>query len=76
LDLQSAQKGDIWFGKIGTAFEGVKATIETITTRNVQVSFDQIVLVDGLKLSGTVMPKGTFKRMFEPIEQLEIDLFK
>jgi hypothetical protein len=50
----------------------VAATVETITARNVQVSFDRIVQVDGLKLSGKVMPKGTFNRMFEPIEQLDL----
>jgi hypothetical protein len=69
------EKGETWYGRPGTPYEGVAATVETITARNVQVSFDRIVQVDGLKLSGKVMPKGTFKRMFEPIEQLEIDLF-
>jgi hypothetical protein len=74
--LQSAHKGDIWFGKIGTAYEGVKATIEEITARNVQLRYDRIVQVNGLQLSGEVMGKGNFLRMFEPVQQMEINLFE
>lgn len=42
------------FGRVGTPYEGVTATIEVVTKRKVQVSFNQIVPVNGLKLGGQV----------------------
>jgi hypothetical protein len=47
--------GDIWYSKSQTPYENVSARIDAITTRNVQVSFDRTVSVDGLLLGGTVM---------------------
>jgi cytoskeletal protein CcmA (bactofilin family) len=46
---------DIWHGKEGTLYENVSAIIDAVTSRNVQVSFDRVIAVDGLQIGGTVM---------------------
>jgi hypothetical protein len=61
--------GQVWYGKDETAYKGVAATIQAITARNVQLHFDQVINVDGVKLRGEVMSKRKFKRMFEQSEQ-------
>ena len=53
--------GEIWFGRSGSVYEGIQARIESITTRNVQVSFNQVVQVKGMRLLGEVMSKGKFR---------------
>jgi hypothetical protein len=66
------QIGDIWYGKDGTPYEGVTAKIDAITARNVQVSFDRIVNMDGAKLGGTVMTQKQFRANFDPGQQLSL----
>jgi hypothetical protein len=69
---EEIKKGEIWFGRPGTAYEQVEAKIESITPRNVQVSYDWIVQVNGSQLAGEVMPKGKFLRMFDSTRQLSL----
>lgn len=71
---EEIKKGEIWFGRPGTAYEQVEAKIENITARNVQVSFNQVVQVKGMRLLGEVMSKGKFRQMFDHVQQL--NLFK
>lgn len=66
------QVSEIWFGKAGTAYEGVTAKIEAITLRNVQVTYDRIVLRDGLQLQGEVMSKRRFQELFSPYQQMSL----
>lgn len=61
--------GEIWFGKDGTSYQGIIATIKAITTRNVQLTYNLVVNVDGVRLRGEVMSKRKFERMFEQFEQ-------
>jgi hypothetical protein len=63
---------DIWYGKEATPYEGVTARIDAITTRNVQVSFDHVITVDGLQLGGTVMTHKQFRLHFDPGQQLSL----
>jgi hypothetical protein len=63
---------DIWHGKSQTPYENVSARIDAITTRNVQVSFDRTVSVDGLQLGGTVMTHKQFRLHFDPGQQLSL----
>jgi hypothetical protein len=53
--MEQLQINDIWYGKDGTVYKDVLATIDAVTSRNVQVLFDRVVAVDGLQLAGTVM---------------------
>ncbi|MXQ52411.1 hypothetical protein [Shimazuella alba] len=39
---------DIWYGK--TSYENVSAKIDAVTSRNVQVSLDRVVAMDGMQL--------------------------
>lgn len=64
--------GDIWYGKDQTSYEGVTARIDAITSRNVQVMFDQTVSVDGFVLGGTVMTHKQFRINFDPGQQLSL----
>ena len=66
------KKGEIWFGLPGTPYEGVEAKIETVTARNVQVSYDRIVQVNGSQLAGEVMSKKRFREMFDRAQQLNL----
>lgn len=68
----SFQVDDIWHGKSGTAYENVTAQIQTITTRNVQVVFDQVVSVDGLQIGGRVFTQKEFCRLFHQYDQLSL----
>jgi hypothetical protein len=61
--------GEIWFGKDGTSYQGIIATIKAITTRNVQLTYDLVVNVDGVRLRGEVMTQKKFQTMFEPYRQ-------
>jgi hypothetical protein len=42
------------------------------TTRNVQVTFDRVVTLDGMLLSGAVITKKQFLLHFEPGQQLSL----
>ena len=70
--MEPLQINDIWYGKEGTPYENVSATIDTVTSRNVQVSFDRTVSVDGLQLGGTVMTHKQFRLHFDPGQQLSL----
>lgn len=61
--------GETWHGKDGTVYEGVAATIEAITARNVQLTYNLVVNVDGVRLRGEVMTQKKFQTMFEPYRQ-------
>ncbi|MBA4549898.1 hypothetical protein H1R82_13295 [Thermoactinomyces intermedius] len=71
---EEIKKEEIWFGRLGTAYEQAEAKIENITARNVQVSFNQVVQVKGIRLLGEVLSKGKFRQMFDHVQQL--NLFK
>ncbi|WP_028778548.1 hypothetical protein [Shimazuella kribbensis] len=58
--MEQLQINDIWHGKEGTLYENVSARIDAVTSRNVQVSFDHTVSVDGLLLAGSVMTHKQF----------------
>jgi cytoskeletal protein CcmA (bactofilin family) len=64
--------GDIWYGKSQTPYANVSAKIDAVTTRNVQVSFDRTVSLDGLQLGGTVMTHKQFRLHFDPGQQLSL----
>ncbi|KFZ39317.1 hypothetical protein JS81_14975 [Thermoactinomyces sp. Gus2-1] len=64
--------GEIWFGRSGSVYEGIQARIESITPRNVQVSYDRIVQVNGSQLAGEVMSKKRFREMFDRAQQLNL----
>jgi hypothetical protein len=61
--------GETWYGKDGTVYQGIIATIGAITARNVEVQYNQIVEMDGLQLAGEVMGKRRFQELFEPYRQ-------
>jgi hypothetical protein len=63
---------DIWHGKEATPYAGVTARIKAVTSRNVQVMFDQTVSVDGLQLGGTVMTHKQFRLHFDLGQQLSL----
>jgi hypothetical protein len=63
---------DIWYGKDGTPYEDVSARIDAVTSRNVQVSFDQTISVDGLQLGGTVFTHKQFRLNFDHGQQLSL----
>jgi hypothetical protein len=70
--MEQLQINDIWHGKEGTLYENVSATIQAVTSRNVQISFDQTVSVDGLQLAGSVMTHKQFRLHFDPGQQLSL----
>lgn len=63
---------DSWYGKTGTPYENVVATIQAITTRNIQVTFDQVVSVGGLQIGGRVFTQKEFQRLFDHDQQLSL----
>jgi hypothetical protein len=63
---------DIWYGKEGTPYANVSAIIDAVTSRNVQVSFDRVVSLDGLNMSGTVFTHKQFRLHFDPGQQLSL----
>ncbi len=67
------EKGETWIGRHGTVYEGVEATIDEITARKVSVSYDRFVSVNGSQVKDQTMYKGEFQRMFDPVQQLELD---
>jgi hypothetical protein len=64
--------GDIWYGKEATAYTGVTARIDAITSRNVQIDFDRTVSIDGFLLGGTVMTHKQFRLHFDPGQQISL----
>jgi FKBP-type peptidyl-prolyl cis-trans isomerase 2 len=70
--MEQLQINDIWHGKEGTLYENVSATIQAVTSRNVQVSFNHVIAVDGLQLAGTVMTQKQFRLNFDPGQQLSL----
>jgi hypothetical protein len=70
--MEPLQINDIWYGKDGTAYAGVSARIDAITTRNVQVSFDRTVRIDSMLLAGTVMTQKQFRLNFDHGQQLSL----
>jgi len=66
------QIGDTWFGKNGTTYEGIQATIDDITSRYVQVSFSP-GFDNGEGISfGKPLGKRYFVQHFSPSYQLTI----
>ena len=66
------QIGDTWFGKNGTIYEGIQATVDDITSRYVQVSFSP-GFDDGEGVSfGKPLSKRHFVQHFAPAYQLTI----
>ncbi|WP_044642614.1 hypothetical protein [Risungbinella massiliensis] len=70
--MSAFQMDDIWYGKTGTPYENITATIQAITTRNIQVVFDEIVLIDGLHIGGRVFTQKEFQRLFDHGHQLSL----
>ncbi len=66
------QIGEVWYGKENTAYQGISATIDAITSRNVQVTFDRVVSIDGMQLGGDVITHKRFKLHFDPGQQLSL----
>jgi len=63
---------EVWYGKDGTKYEGIQATIEDITSRYVQVSFTP-GLWDGEGISsGKPLTKRHFIQYFDPVYQWTI----
>lgn len=72
MDLQM---GDTWYGKQGTAYEGIQGTIDHITTRYVQVSFTPALNPQGSPVHGRPLGKRHFRQHFTqqlPDHQLTI----
>jgi hypothetical protein len=71
--VERLRVGDIWYGKVGTAYEGIQATISRITPHRVQISFDK-------KVNGNlgIMPgKKTFRKLFQKKKpHIQLDFFK
>lgn len=64
--------GDIWYGKEGTPYEGVTATIRDITKRYVQVSFNRTVYIDEMLIGGDALTHKQFRLNFDPGQQLSL----
>ncbi|MBD1373888.1 hypothetical protein IC620_16205 [Hazenella sp. IB182357] len=67
--------GEVWHGRTATPYEGVSATIDDVTTRNVILSYDRVVDVNGVQTIGEVMTQKKFNRMFEQIVYEQGELF-
>lgn len=63
MDLQI---GDVWYGKNGSTYEGIEATIDDITTRYVQVSFTPALDPNGTHVYGKPLGKRHFMENFAP----------
>lgn len=50
------QKGETWYGRPGTTYEGVEARIDVVTVRKVSCTYKRIVQIDRMRLAGQVMP--------------------
>lgn len=68
--------GDEWYGRIGTVYEGVRATVERVTPHRVQVTFDKKMIVNGNKLGGMVFGKENFVRLFRRQQYEQLNLFE
>jgi hypothetical protein len=64
--------GNQLIGRQGTLYEGVRARIDAISKRYVQLYFDRVIIVNGVKLLGQVLPKSTVKKYFDSYEQLSL----
>jgi len=58
--------GDSWYGKQGTAYEGIQATIDDVTARYVQVSFTPALDLNGSPVYGKPLGKRHFVQHFAP----------
>jgi len=74
--LDGLRIGDVWHGRRGTNFEGVEATIDNITPRRVQVSFNRLVDFDEMRSGGTTFGKKNFRRLFEQRKHEQMNLFE
>jgi len=66
------QIGDRWYGKQETVYEGIEATIEDITPRYVQISFNPPLYADVSPLLGKPLGKRQFRLNFSPHYQITI----
>lgn len=73
--MEELRIGDVWHGRLGTDFENVEATIDNITPRRVQVSFNRLVDFDGMRSGGTTFGKKNFCRLFEQQKHEQMNLF-
>lgn len=73
--MEELKVGTVWYGKIGTDFEGVEATIERITPRRVQVKFDKLVYLNKKQVLGSVFGKRNFLRLFKKQKYEQMSLF-
>jgi hypothetical protein len=64
--------GNQLIGRQRTPYEGVQARIDAITKRYVQLYFDRVVTVNGMKLLGQVLSKSAVKKYFDNYEQLSL----
>lgn len=67
--------GDVWYGRIGTDYEGIEATIDRITGHRVQVSFNKTIEIDGDPISGRVFEKRNFLKLFRRQKHEQMNLF-
>jgi hypothetical protein len=70
--MEQLQVNDIWYGKDGTPYANVSATIDAIMSRNVLVVFDKTVSVDGIHTNGTVITHKQFRLHFDLGQQLSL----
>lgn len=73
--LKDLVVGATWYGRIGTDYEGIEATIDRITTHRVQVTFNKMVHIEGNPISGRVFEKGNFLRLFRRQKYEQMSLF-
>jgi len=66
------QTGDIWYGRHGTIYEGIQATINDVTSRYVQVSFYPGLRMRNNVSYGKPLGKRHFIEHFEPWHQTTI----
>lgn len=66
------QVGETWFGKEGTAYEGIQATIYDVTSRYVQVHFTPGLQLQQAVTYGKPLGKRQFKNYFTPQQQMTI----
>ena len=59
------QIGDTWYGKQGTIYENIQATIDDITARYVQVFFTPTLNYSGYPVCGMALGKRHFHKNFD-----------
>lgn len=60
--------GDVWYGKVDSGYENVKATIIRVTAKKIYVLFDRQVGED----KGRQFLKSKFKRLFSESGQMDM----